>query len=188
MEIKRCDWCLKDDLYIQYHDTEWGIPQHNDTKLFEMLILETFQAGLSWHTILKRREGFKRAFANFDVEKVAAFGEEEINKLMNDTGIIRYRAKIEAAIHNAKIFIQIQKEFGSFDKYIWQFTGYKTIHYKPEQMKDYKVSTPESDTMTKDMKKRGFKFIGTTTNYALMQSIGMVEEHLTSCFRKKELQ
>lgn len=184
---KRCDWTGNDDLMNEYHDKEWGVPVHDDKKHFEFLILDAFQAGLSWKTILYRREGFRKAFADFDVEKVARFTEKKLEKLMQDTGIIRNRLKIWGSVQNAKSFIQIQKEFDSFDKYIWQFTGNKTIQNKFKTMKEMPATSKESDAMSKDMKKRGFTFVGSTICYAYMQAAGMVNDHLTTCFRHKEV-
>ncbi len=184
---KRCDWTGNDDLMNEYHDKEWGVPVHDDKKHFEFLILDAFQAGLSWKTILYRREGFKKAFADFDVEKVARFTEKKLEKLMQDTGIIRNRLKIWGSVQNAKSFIQIQKEFDSFDKYIWQFTGNKTIQNKFKTMKEMPATSKESDAMSKDMKKRGFTFVGSTICYAYMQAAGMVNDHLTTCFRHKDV-
>jgi DNA-3-methyladenine glycosylase I len=184
---KRCDWTGNDDLMNEYHDKEWGVPVHDDKKHFEFLILDAFQAGLSWKTILYRREGFRKAFADFDVEKVARFTQKKLEKLMQDTGIIRNRLKIWGSVQNAKSFIQIQKEFDSFDKYIWQFTGNKTIQNKFKTMKEMPATSKESDAMSKDMKKRGFTFVGSTICYAYMQAAGMVNDHLTTCFRHKEV-
>lgn len=184
---KRCGWTGNDELMNSYHDLEWGIPVHNDKKHFEFLVLDAFQAGLSWRTILYRREGFRRAFADFEVEKVAKFTEKKLEKLMQDTGIIRNRLKIWGTVKNAKSFMQIQKEFGSFDKYIWQFTGNKTIQNKRHTMKEVPATSKESDAMSKDMKKRGFTFVGSTICYAYMQAAGMVNDHLTTCFRYKEI-
>ncbi|MBK8397850.1 MAG: DNA-3-methyladenine glycosylase I [Leptospiraceae bacterium] len=184
---KRCGWTGNDELMNSYHDLEWGIPVHNDKKHFEFLVLDAFQAGLSWRTILYRREGFRRAFADFEVEKVAKFTEKKLEKLMQDTGIIRNRLKIWGTVKNAKSFMQIQKEFGSFDKYIWQFTGNNTIQNKRHTMKEVPATSKESDAMSKDMKKRGFTFVGSTICYAYMQAAGMVNDHLTTCFRYKEI-
>jgi DNA-3-methyladenine glycosylase I len=178
-DLKRCRWPGKDPLYIKYHDEEWGKEVHDDKKLFEFLVLESAQAGLSWITILRRREGYRKAFADFDVEKVAAFGADDVERLMNDTGIIRNRLKILAAISNAKLFIEVQKEFGSFDKYLYSFMpGGKPIVNYYEQAP---ASTELSDAISKDMKKRGFKFFGTTICYAHMQATGMVNDHLPDC-------
>lgn len=184
---KRCDWTGNDDLMNEYHDKEWGVPVHDDKKHFEFLILDAFQAGLNWKTILYRREGFRKAFADFDVEKVARFTQKKLEKLMQDTGIIRNRLKIWGSVQNAKSFIEIQKEFDSFDKYIWQFTGNKTIKNKFKTMKEMPATSKESDAMSKDMKKRGFTFVGSTICYAYMQAAGMVNDHLTTCFRHKEV-
>jgi len=179
---KRCVWCLKDQLYVDYHDNEWGIPSHDDQHLFEHLILETFQAGLSWYTILKKRENFRIAFDNFDAKKMALYDEEKVEELMHNAGIIRSKAKILAAINNAKLFLGIQKEFGSFDKYIWQFTDYNTIWFSIRSWSDIKTTIPQSDAMSKALKKRGFKFIGSTTCMAYMEAVGMVSDHFNDCW------
>ena len=178
-EIKRCAWCGNDPLYMDYHDNEWGKEIHDDGKLFEFLILESAQAGLSWITILRRREGYRKAFANFDVKKVAAFNDDDYERLMQDPGIIRNRLKILAAINNAKLFIEVQKEFDSFDKYLYSFMpNGKPINNFSDSLP---ASTPISDAISKDMKKRGFKFFGTTICYAHMQATGMVNDHLPTC-------
>jgi DNA-3-methyladenine glycosylase I len=185
MEPKRCSWPKNDPLYLKYHDEEWGVPVYDDKKLFEFLILEGAQAGLSWITILKRREGYRKAFANFEVEKVAKFSDAKIEKLLKDPGIIRNRLKVTSAVKNAKAFMQIQKEFGSFSKYQWQFVG-----GKPKQNKWKKkipATTKESDAFAKDLKKRGFSFVGSTIMYAHMQAVGMVNDHIEKCFRHKQL-
>jgi DNA-3-methyladenine glycosylase I len=184
-EETRCPWCLRDELYMAYHDNEWGRPSYDDHHLFEMLVLESFQAGLSWYTILAKRENFRKAFAGFDVVKVSRFTDAKVEKLMQDEGIIRNRAKILAAINNARLFIGIQKEFGSFANYLWQFTDHKVIDRKPASVGDVPATTQESDVMAKDMKKRGFKFMGSTVCYANMQSIGMVNDHLLTCRSRK---
>jgi DNA-3-methyladenine glycosylase I len=184
-EKLRCDWCLKEQVYIDYHDLEWGYPVHNDQKLFEAIVLDAFQAGLSWLTILKRRESFRKAFDGFNPEKIARYSDKKIFKLMNDEGIIRNKQKIEAAVTNARIFLNVQEEFGSFDKYIWQFTGYKTIINRPKTLKDLPAQSKESDLMSKDMRSKGFKFAGSTICYAFMQAVGMVDDHLQHCWRKK---
>jgi DNA-3-methyladenine glycosylase I len=178
-EIKRCTWAGTDPLYMKYHDEEWGKEVHDDHTLFEFLILESAQAGLSWITILRRREGYRKAFADFDVEKVAAFGPDDVERLLNDSGIIRNRLKVLAAISNAKLFIDVQKEFGSFDKYLYSFMpdGKPINNYDGSTP----ASTPISDAISKDMKKRGFKFFGTTICYAHMQATGMVNDHLPDC-------
>lgn len=182
----RCPWCEGNDLYCQYHDEEWGSPVHEDRLLFEFLVLESFQAGLSWLTILKKRENFRKAFAAFDVQKVAAFTEADVERLMQDAGIVRNRLKIVAAINNAQRFIEIQDELGSFDAYIWQFTGGKPIINYPQTMRDLPAKTAISDAMSRDMGKRGFKFRGSTICYAFMQAVGMVDDHLASCWRKQK--
>ena len=171
---------------MNYHDKEWGRPSMDDKHLFEMMILESFQAGLSWYTILSKRENFRKAFANFDVVKVSKFNEDKLSELMQDAGIIRNRLKINAAVTNARIFIDIQKEFGSFSKYLWSFTDGKVIDNKPRMMADVPPKTEISDLMAKDMKKRGFKFMGSTVCYAKMQSIGMVNDHLIDCHTRNK--
>ncbi|HLN52753.1 MAG TPA: DNA-3-methyladenine glycosylase I [Lentimicrobium sp.] len=183
----RCAWPSNDELMIRYHDEEWGVPVHDDRKLFEYLVLDAFQAGLSWKTILYRREGFRKAFDNFDPVKIAKYDDTDFQKLMNDASIIRNKAKINGTIKNAKAFLEVVKEFGSFDKYIWQFTGYKTIKNKWKHNNDVPAFSPESDAMSKDMKKRGFAFCGTTICYAFMQAAGMVNDHSTDCFRYQQL-
>ncbi|MDA3843272.1 MAG: DNA-3-methyladenine glycosylase I [Candidatus Kapabacteria bacterium] len=176
-----CDWVGNDPLMRAYHDKEWGNPVHDDRKLFEFLLLEFFQAGLSWSTILHKRENFSKAFDKFDYRKISLYDPAKAEELRNDAGIIRNRLKIAAAINNARLFIDIQTEFGSFDKYLWAFSGGKTICNRPEEMKDIPVTTKESDAMSKDLKKRGFKFTGSTMCYAYMQAIGMVNDHLVTC-------
>ncbi len=183
----RCDWTNNNPYNIEYHDKEWGLPLHNDQKLFEFLILDAFQAGLSWLTILKKRENFRKAFDNFDAKKIALYDDKKINELLNNAGIIRNKLKIHASVTNAKSFLEIQKEFGSFDKYIWQFTKHKTIVNKWKNWKEIPASTKESDAMSKDLKKRGFKFVGSTICYAFMQAAGMVNDHTVDCFRYKEV-
>ena len=185
---KRCAWSNNDKLYIKYHDKEWGVPVHNDRKLFEFLILEGFQAGLSWFTILKKRENFRKAFDNFDFNKIAKYDKKKINILLKDAGIIRNRLKIEAAVTNAKAFIETRKEFGTFDKYIWSFTDGKPIQNKFESLKKIPAKTKLSDKISDDLKKRGFKFVGSTIVYAHMQATGMVNDHAVDCFRHKEVQ
>ena len=182
---KRCAWCEKDDLYRDYHDNEWGFPIYDDNKLFEYLLLETFQAGLSWHSILKKRENFRAAFEQFDYKKIAEFKDDKILELNQDAGIIRNKLKIASAVNNAQRFIEIQKEFGSFSNYIWAFVDNKPIDNKPKTLADVPATTPLSDKISKDLKKRGFKFIGSTTLYAHMQATGMVNNHITSCFTRK---
>lgn len=185
METKhRCAWCEKDDLYRNYHDTEWGKPVYDDQLLFEFLILETFQAGLSWYTILAKRNNFRKAFANFDYKKVAKYDESKIQELLLDAGIIRNQLKIRAAVSNANAFMEVQKEFGSFSNYIWKFTDGKPIDNKPKTLKEVPASTPLSDAISKDLKKRGFKFVGTTVVYAHMQATGMVNDHVMDCWTR----
>lgn len=179
--VKRCEWA-NEEPNLSYHDNEWGRPEHNDQKLFEFLILEGAQAGLSWITILKRREGYKKAFSNFDAKKVAKFDKNKVNKLLLDESIIRNQLKIHSAINNAKQFLKVQKEFGSFDKYIWSFVENKPIKNKFKKLSDLPASTVISEKMSKDLKKRGFNFVGPTICYALMQAIGMVNDHTTECF------
>lgn len=172
-----------DELYEKYHDEEWGVPVYDDRKIFEFLILESAQAGLSWRTILGRRAGYKKAFANFDFKKVAKFGARDIARLMKDEKIIRNRLKIEAAINNAKKFLEVRYEFGTFSKYIWGFVGNQPIKNKIRSLQDYQATSKESDLLAKDLKSRGFKFLGSTTIYAHMQATGMVNDHIISCFR-----
>lgn len=183
----RCGWANSNDLMIIYHDTEWGVPLHSDRKLFEFLILDGFQAGLSWSTILNKRDNFRRAFDNFDPVEISGYRRKKIASLLKDTGIVRNKLKIEASISNAKAFLDIQKQFGSFDKYIWQFVGHKQIVNKWRKMKDIPANTEESDAMSKDLKKCGFKFVGTTICYAFMQAAGMVNDHIISCYRYREV-
>ena len=183
--IGSCNWPSNDPLMVEYHDREWGVPLHDDQKLFEFMLLDAFQAGLSWRTILHRREGFRNAFDSFDPEKIAAYSEERILELMQDTGIIRNQSKIRSAVTNAQSFLRIQREFGSFDNYIWQFTGGKTLVNRLDSLSQIPVSSPESDAMSRDLKKRGFRFVGTTICYAFMQAAGMINDHLVSCFRYK---
>ncbi|TRX12798.1 DNA-3-methyladenine glycosylase I [Flavobacterium gawalongense] len=181
---KRCAWCEKDDLYRKYHDEEWGVPVYEDQKLFEFLVLETFQAGLSWYTILKKRENFKLAFDNFDYKKVASYSEDKIQELLQDAGIIRNQLKIRAAVSNAVAFMKVQDEFGSFSKYIWQFTGGKPIQNNRQSLKEVPATTLLSDAISKDLKKHGFKFVGSTVVYAHMQATGMVDDHLEDCWKR----
>ncbi|MCO5229811.1 MAG: DNA-3-methyladenine glycosylase I [Chitinophagales bacterium] len=183
MEKERCSWCLSSDLYMAYHDDEWGVPQYDDNILFEFLILESAQAGLSWITILKRREGYRKAFANFDYHKVALFTEEKVEELMTDESIIRNRLKINAAIKNAVKFIEVQEEFGSFSNYLWGFVDGQPIVNHFESLAEVPASTHLSDTISKDLKKRGFTFVGSTIVYAYMQAIGMVNDHVKTCFK-----
>ena len=183
----RCDWCLKDDLYRDYHDKEWGVPVYDDKILFEFLILEGVQAGLSWHTVLKKRENYRKAYDDFDYTKVATYDEEKVAELMQNEGLVRNKLKITASITNAQQFLKVQKEFGSFAKYIWGFVGHKPIVNHYTSLKEVPATTAISDAISKDMKKRGFKFVGSTIIYAHMQATGMVNDHLVSCFRHKEV-
>lgn len=185
--VKRCEWCGDDPLYVDYHDKEWGVPLHNDQQLFEFLLLEGAQAGLSWITILRKRENYRKAFDHFDPHKIIKYSDKKIEKLLQDPGIVRNKLKVNAAVINAKAFLETQKEFGTFDKYIWSFVGSKPIQNKWKTLKDIPASTEASDAMSKDLKKRGFKFVGSTICYAFMQATGMVNDHVTSCFRYKEL-
>ena len=181
---KRCPWSEGvDDLYLRYHDVEWGVPVHDDRTHFEFLILEGAQAGLSWSTVLKKREGYRRAFAGFDVERVARFNRRSIARLLTDASIIRNRQKIESAVGNARAFIAIQEEFGSFDRYVWPFVGGAPIVNSWRSQNQVPATSPESDALSKDLKSRGFKFVGSTIVYAHMQATGLVNDHLTSCFR-----
>ncbi len=184
--MDRCPWA-KTDLYVQYHDTEWGVPVHDDRLLFEFLILEGAQAGLSWVTILKKRENYRDAFDAFEPAIVAKYGEKKQKSLLSDAGIVRNRLKIEAAIQNAKMFLAVQEEFGAFDKYIWEFVGNKSKQNAWKSIKQVPAKTSESDAMSKDLKRRGFKFVGSTICYAFMQAVGMVNDHLVGCFRHGEL-
>jgi len=186
MENKtRCSWCEKDDLYRDYHDNEWGNPVYEDDKLFEFLVLETFQAGLSWYTILKKRDNFRKAFDQFNYKKIAQYGDAEIERLMHDAGIIRNGLKIKGTITNAIAFMETQKEFGSFSNYIWGFTDGKPIDNNPKTLKDVPTVNEISDALSKDLKKRGFKFVGSTVVYAHMQATGMVNDHVEECWRRK---
>lgn len=187
MQKKRCSWVGKDPLYLEYHDKEWGVPLYDDSKLFEFLILETFQAGLSWITILRKRENFRKAFDDFDYQKISGYDDEKYNELLLDAGIVRNRLKIKAAISNAIAFMEIQKEFGSFSKYIWGFTKGKPIKNKRKTMNEVPANTALSDIVSKDLKKRGFKFVGSTVIYAYMQATGMVNDHAIDCFRYDEI-
>ena len=184
MEITRCAWCEKDDLYRNYHDEEWGKPIYDDETIFEFLILESFQAGLSWYTILAKRENFRAAFDQFDYQKIAQYSEEKVEELIQNTGIIRNRLKILATINNAQKFMEVQKEFGSFSKYIWGFVNHEPIINRPKTLKEVPATTEISDALAKDLKKRGFKFMGSTVVYAHMQATGMVNDHVENCFVK----
>lgn len=180
--MKRCDWVTTDDLYIKYHDEEWGKPVYDDAVLFEFLVLESFQAGLSWITILRKRENFRKAFDQFDYKLIAKYSSNKVAELLKNDGIIRHRGKIEATINNAKLFMDIQEEFGSFSKYIWGFVNHQSIINNFTSIKQVPATTAISDVLAKDLKKRGFKFMGSTTVYAFMQAVGMVNDHIENCF------
>ena len=182
MSKRRCDWCGTDPLYVEYHDKEWGRPLHDDRLLFEFLILEGAQAGLSWLTVLKKRDNYRKAFDNFDASKVARYNDRRVKELLNNEGIIRNRLKIASAIANAKVFLAVQKEFGSFDKYIWQFVGGVPQKNAIPHVKALPATTPQSDAMSRDLKRRGFNFVGSTICYAFMQATGMVNDHVIDCF------
>ncbi|MBS4538747.1 DNA-3-methyladenine glycosylase I [Clostridium sp. D2Q-11] len=182
--MNRCDWCKGDDLYIKYHDEEWGVPVHDDRKHFEFLMLESMQAGLSWITILRKRENFRKAFDDFDYEKISTYDENKIQELLNNEGIIRYRRKIEATINNANRFMEIQKEYGSFDKYIWGFSDNEVIMNNYDNISEVPPKSDLSDRVSKDLKKKGFKFVGSVTIYAHLQAIGVINDHINSCFKK----
>jgi DNA-3-methyladenine glycosylase I len=186
--MKRCEWANKGGLKQSYHDKEWGVPVHDDRSLFEFLILEGAQAGLSWSTILKKREGYRKAFDNFDARRISRYCENDVSRLLVNSEIIRNKLKINAAITNARAFLQVQGQFGSFDHYIWQFVKGKPIQNAWEKVTDIPSSTPESEAMSRDLKKRGFKFVGATICYAFMQAVGMVNDHVAGCFRYKEIQ
>lgn len=187
MQKHKCGWCIGDSLYESYHDTEWGVPLHEDQLLFEFLVLETFQAGLSWITILRKRENFRLAFDNFDYKIIANYNEAKREKLLQNAGIIRNKLKVNSAIVNAQKFMEIQKEFGSFDTYIWSFVNNTPIKNSWKNHKDCPATTEISDKLSKDLKKRGFKFVGSTVMYAFMQATGMVNDHIVSCFRHNEV-
>ena len=180
---RRCPWPTEDPLYIRYHDEEWGVPLHDDRRLFEFLILEGAQAGLSWITILKKRESYRRAFSEFDPERVARYTARRVEKLLGNPGIVRNRAKVESAILNAQRYLDVQDQFGSFDRYVWDFVGGKPRQNRFRRMSQIPANTPDSDALSRDLKKRGFKFVGPTICYAFMQAVGMVNDHLVNCFR-----
>lgn len=182
--MNRCDWCKSEDLYIKYHDEEWGVPVHDDKIHFEFLLLESAQSGLSWLTILRKRENYRKAFADFDTVKIAQYGEEKVRELLLDSGIVRNRSKIEAAINNAKKFIEIQKEFSSFDKYIWSFVNNEPIVNNYEKVSEIPASSALSDQISKMLKKRGFKFLGSITVYSYLQAVGIINDHINTCFKK----
>lgn len=186
-EKVRCGWCGTDPLYVKYHDTEWGVPVKDDKTMFEFLLLETFQAGLSWITILRKRENFRKAFDNFDYKKIAQYDQAKIDALLRDTGIVRNKLKVNSAVTNARAFMEIQKEFGSFSHYIWKFVNDKPIKNVWKTHRNVPATSPESDALSKDLKKRGFKFVGSTVVYAHMQATGMVNDHVIDCFRYKEV-
>ena len=184
---RRCPWCLGSKQYLRYHDEEWGVPLHNDRRLFEFLILEGAQAGLSWSTILNKRENYRKAFARFDPAKVARFGAREAKKLLADPGIVRNRLKIESAIDNARAFLAVRREFGSFDAYLWDFVDGRPLQSLRHNMKQVPAQTPLSEAISKDLKRRGFRFVGSTIVYAFMQAVGVVNDHLAGCFRRAQL-
>jgi DNA-3-methyladenine glycosylase I len=187
METKtRCGWCLSSDLYKEYHDQEWGTPVYDDATLFEFLILETFQAGLSWITILNKRENFRKVFDNFDYKKIARYSEDKVQALLLDAGIIRNKLKVRSAVTNAIAFMEIQKEFGSFSKYIWNFTNGKPIINHPKALIEVPTTSPLSDTISTDLKKRGFKFVGSTVVYAYLQATGLIDDHVSDCWKKNQ--
>jgi len=183
---KRCTWCGSDPLYVKYHDEEWGVPVHDDQKLFEMLILEGAQAGLSWITVLKKRENYRKAFNNFDAVKISKYSDKKVAKLLENPGIIRNRLKVNSTVSNAKAYLKIREEFGNFDKYIWQFVDHRPIVNKFKKLSEIPAKTEISDAMSKDLKKRGFKFVGSTICYAFMQATGMVNDHTIDCYRYKQ--
>lgn len=184
----RCPWVPNNNqLYIDYHDQEWGVPVHDDTKHFEFLVLEGAQAGISWETILKRREGYRRNYANFNPERVAEFDDKIIQEMLSDKGIIRNRLKVKSSINNSRLFIDIQKEYGSFDTYIWEFVGNATINHSLKELKDYPIFIKEAEMLSKELKSRGFTFVGPTIMYAHMQACGLVNDHTTDCFRYKQI-
>jgi DNA-3-methyladenine glycosylase I len=183
----RCQWCLSSDLYVRYHDEEWGVPEHDDQKLFAKLILDGAQAGLSWITILKKRDNYYRAFDGFDPERMARYSEKKIAALLNDPGIVRNRLKVNAAVTNARAYLKLKEELGSFDQFLWQFTNGKTKRNPRKSLKEIPARTPESDAMSKALLGRGFKFVGSTICYAFMQAVGIVNDHTTECFRHRQV-
>jgi len=184
---KRCVWCGSDPLYVSYHDDEWGVPVHDDRRLFEFLVLEGAQAGLSWLTILKKRENYRKAFDNFDLERIARYGPRDITRLLHDPGIVRNRLKVEAAIRNAQGVLSIRDEYGTLDTFLWRYVDGFPVQNARKGMSDLPAKTKESDQISKDLKKRGFNFVGSTICYAFMQAVGMVNDHVTGCFRYKEI-
>lgn len=187
MEKSRCGWAGKEEIYVKYHDEEWGVPVRDDQKQFEFLILETFQAGLSWITILRKRENFRKAFDNFDYKKIVSYNEEKIQSLLEDEGIIRNKLKVRATVTNAQAFMKVQKEFGSFCDYIWGFVDHKPVNEKRKTLKDIPATSELSDKISKDLKKRGFKFVGSTVVYAHLQATGIINDHVVDCFRHSEV-
>jgi len=187
IDKRRCPWCLGSELYRRYHDEEWGVPVHDDRKLFEFLILEGAQAGLSWSTILNKRKHYRSAFARFDAAKVARFGSREVKRLMADAGIVRNRLKIESTITNARAFLEVRRKFGSFDAYLWGFVGGRPLQFRRRGMKHVPDRTEVSDAISRDLKRRGFRFVGSTIIYAFMQAVGMVNDHLVTCYRHAQL-
>jgi DNA-3-methyladenine glycosylase I len=187
MILKRCEWAERSELERSYHDHEWGVPVHDDRRLFEFLVLEGAQAGLNWSTILRKREGYRKAFDNFDIQKIARYSEDDVSRLLADSGIVRNRLKIKAAIANAGAVLKIREQFGSFDCYLWRFVNGRPIRNSWKRMSDIPSSTPRSDAMSKDLRQREFRFVGTTICYAFMQAVGMVNDHITDCFRYGEL-
>jgi len=185
--LTRCSWCGEDPLYVKYHDKEWGVPVRKDRKLFEFLVLEGAQAGLSWITVLRKREAYREAFADFDAEQVARFDARKLEQLLRNPGLVRNRLKIESTVKNARAFLEVQSEFGSFNKYQWQFVGGKPLQPARKTRRDVPATTPESDAFSKDLKRRGFSFVGSTIIYAHMQAVGMVNDHVSTCFRHAEL-
>lgn len=183
----RCEWCASHPLYIAYHDREWGVPEHDDERLFEKIILDGAQAGLSWLTILKKREGYRRAFDGFDARKIARYSDKEIARLLEDPGIVRNRLKVNAAVNNARAYLNLKEEVGSFDQYLWGFVEGRTIQNHWTSLQELPTRTTESDAMSKDLRQRGFKFVGSTICYAFMQAVGMVNDHVTSCYRHRDL-
>jgi DNA-3-methyladenine glycosylase I len=186
--VRRCPWPEGNEQMIRYHDTEWGVPLHDDRKLFEFLVLDAFQAGLSWAIVLRKREGFREAFSGFDPRRVAKYGGRKVKALLADAGVVRNRLKIEATIANARAFLAVRREFGSFDRYIWQFTGGRTKRNRWRSLSQIPARSPESDAMSRDLKARGFRFVGSTICYAFMQAAGMVNDHLVDCFRYREVE
>jgi DNA-3-methyladenine glycosylase I len=183
----RCEWCTGHPLYLRYHDEEWGVPEHNDERLFEKLILDGAQAGLSWLTILKKREGYRRAFDGFDANKVARYSKAKIASLLTDPGIVRNRLKINASVNNAQAYLRLREELGSFDRYLWQFVGGQTRRNRWKELSQIPARTPQSDALSQALKQRGFKFVGSTICYAFMQAVGMVNDHVVTCFRYRDL-